>query len=107
MILEHFIDSKAQQLIKYASAYFSGQLLYNELHLFIWDTLEEWAQYSVTSCAECDDYERVFWYLIHQLEYWPEAELIHNQPLRLHIQYCLRFLQGSGIAPANCIGIRP
>ncbi|WP_445426250.1 MULTISPECIES: hypothetical protein [unclassified Alishewanella] len=39
----HFTDEKSRQLVFYASRFLRGQLPHHELHLFIWDTLEEWA----------------------------------------------------------------
>jgi hypothetical protein len=106
-MLEHFIEIKSQQLIYYVSGYFSGRLAYRELHLFIWDTLEEWAQYKLSYSYECSGQERVFWHLLHQLEYWPECYLQHDLQLRCNIKDCLSYLKGYGMAPANCIGIRP
>ncbi|CAM3770023.1 hypothetical protein [Rheinheimera salexigens] len=106
-MFEHFIDIKSQQLIYYISGYFSGRLAYSELHLFIWDTLEEWAQHKLNYPLECSAQERVFWHLLHQLEFWPEPYLQYDLQLRQSIQDCLRYLKGYGIAPKNCVGIRP
>ena len=106
-MLTPFIEIKSQQLIYYVSRYFRGRLPYCELHLFIWDTLEEWGQHKPIYPEECSSQERVFWHLLHQLEYWPEQNLQHDQHLRKNIQHCLCYLKGYGIAPANCVGIRP
>lgn len=102
-----FIEQKSQQLIFYISRYLRGRLPHSELHLFVWDTLEEWAQLNHTFKAPYTDKERVFWHLIHQLEYWPDSTLRENKRLRRSIQDCICFLKGHGFLPANCIGIRP
>lgn len=106
-MLNPFIEKKSQQLINYVSGYFYGRIPYSELHIFIWDTLEEWAHYKQHYPLECSGQEQVFWHLLHQLEYWPEPYLLHDQQLRTNIQDCLSYLKGYGLAPANCVGIRP
>ncbi|SEH92783.1 hypothetical protein SAMN05660691_02220 [Rheinheimera pacifica] len=106
-MLNHFIDLKSQQLIFYISRYFRGRLPHSELHLFIWDTLEEWAQLSAPLQQPCSSRERVFWHLIHQLEFWPDSILQQDKLLRRNIQDCLCYLKGYGVAPPDCVGIRP
>lgn len=102
-----FIEQKSQQLIFYISRYFRGKLPHSELHLFIWDTLEEWALLSKASRAPFTHRECVFWHLIHQLEYWPDDVLREDKQLRRKIQDCICYLKGHGIAPVDCIGVRP
>jgi len=75
--------------------------------LFVWDTLEEWAQLSKASHLPYTHHERVFWHLIHQLEFWPDATLRENKKLRRNIQDCICYLKGRGMAPIDCIGVRP
>lgn len=104
---EQFIEHKSQQLVFYISRYLRGRLPHSELHLFVWDTLEEWAQLHITPLQPCSRREQVFWHLIHQLEYWPEQQLRQDKKLRRSIQDCICYLKGLGIAPANCVGIRP
>ena len=103
----NFIELKSQQLIFYISRYFRGRLTHSELHLFIWDTLEEWAQVNVTPQQPYSAKERVFWHLIHQLEFWPDNTLKQDKRLRRNIQDCLCYLKGYGIAPPDCVGVRP
>lgn len=102
----NFIEQKSQQLVFYASGFLQGQLPHNELHLFIWDTLEEWAAIKETMAPPLYQ-ESVFWYLVHQLEYWPEQQLRHNKKLKRDLEHCLRFLSGKGQRPLNCVGLRP
>lgn len=104
---KNFIDEKSRQLVFYASRFLRGQLPHNELHLFIWDTLEEWAALSNRPLSPPAYQERVFWHLLHQLEYWPEQQLLHNKKLKRNLQLCLGFLAGKGLRPQNCVGLRP
>jgi len=102
-----FIDEKSQQLVFYASRFLRGQLPHRELHLFIWDTLEEWAALSHKPATPPSYSEKVFWHLLHQLEYWPEQQLRQNKKLKRNLQHCLGFLAGKGHCPQNCVGLRP
>ena len=104
---DQFIDLKSQQLIFYISRYLRGRLPHSELHVFVWDTLEEWGQLRIQSNQPYSHRERVFWHLIHQLEFWPASVLKHDKYLRRNIQDCLCYLKGYGKAPADCVGIRP
>lgn len=104
---ERFIELKSQQLVYYVSRFLRGRLAHRELHLFIWDTLEEWSQFQLLAGAPDSLRERVFWHLMHQLEYWPADSLQHNRQLRRSIQDCLSFLRGKGHCPLDCIGVRP
>ncbi|MBU1309171.1 hypothetical protein MN202_02490 [Rheinheimera muenzenbergensis] len=104
---DSFIEHKSQQLIFYISRYFRGRLPHSELHLFVWDTLEEWAQLTAELQLPYNHKERVFWHLIHQLEYWPDQALRENKKLRRNIQDCICFLKGRGVAPSDCVGVRP
>lgn len=103
----YFIEQKSQQLVFYASRFLRGQLPHHELHLFIWDTLEEWATLSGRPLEPPAYQEKVFWHLLHQLEYWPEQQLLQNRKLKRNLQSCLRFLAGKGLRPENCVGLRP
>lgn len=102
-----FIEEKSRQLVFYASRFLRGQLPHNELHLFIWDTLEEWAALCGEPLTPPSYQERVFWHLLHQLEYWPEQQLLQDKHLKRNLQLCLGFLAGKGLRPHNCIGVRP
>ncbi|HBN87790.1 MAG: hypothetical protein ACI832_000418 [Rheinheimera aquimaris] len=104
---DQFIEQKSQQLIFYISRYLRGRLPHSELHLFVWDTLEEWAHFNHTVHLPYTNRERVFWHLIHQLECWPDATLRESKTLRRNIQDCICYLKGRGIAPLDCVGVRP
>ena len=104
---ECFIELKSQQLIFYISRYLRGRMPHSELHLFVWDTLEEWAQLNTSLQQPFSHPERVFWHLIHQLEYWPDLALRQDKTLRRNIQDCICFLKGRGVVPADCVGVRP
>jgi len=104
---DQFIEQKSQQLIFYISRYFRGRLPHSELHLFVWDTLEEWAQLKSDWSEPYSHKETVFWHLIHQLECWPDLTLREDKKLRRNIQDCICYLKGRGIAPPDCVGVRP
>lgn len=101
-----FINQKASQLVFYTSHFLAGHLAHHELHLFIWDTLEEWATLAETQPPP-DEQEQVFWFLLFQLEYWPAEQLRSNRQIKAKLHRCLRFLSGSGHYPAGCLGVRP
>lgn len=102
-----FIEDKSAQLVFYASRFLRGQLPETELHLFIWDTLEEWAALAEPPCHPPNYHERVFWYLLYQLEYWPGQRLRADRQLKRRLQLCLGYLAGKGRRPVDCIGLRP
>ncbi|WP_372627082.1 hypothetical protein [Arsukibacterium sp.] len=104
---ERFIELKSQQLVYYVSRFLRGRLAHSELHLFIWDTLEEWSQLDLLAGTPGSMRERAFWHLMHQLEYWPAHSLQHNRQLRRRIQDCMCFLRGKGQCPLDCVGVRP
>lgn len=106
-MLEPFIEQKSRQLIFYLSRFLRGRLPHSELHLFVWDTLEEWSQLRVRSWRPETLREQVFWHLLYQIEYWSEPELKQNSDVRRDLQYCLSFLHGYGQLPCYCVGVRP
>jgi hypothetical protein len=101
-----FIDQKAKQLAFYLSAFWRGELSHAELQLFFWDTLEEWAQVEDRT-EPYSQKERVFWHVLHQLHYWPEPKLAHDTILHDELSNCLHYLEGRGLCPFDCVGIRP
>ncbi len=102
-----FVNSKANQLAFYIRAYLSHQIPYTEIDLYLWDTLEEWAQVRITKEEPYTTKERVFWYLLHQVSFWSENMLENNQYIRKELTCCVNFLEGVGRYPSYCIGIRP
>jgi len=101
-----FIDSKAPQLAQYGRAFLSDQLEYREIQLYLWDTLEEWQQLNPQGEAQ-SDVERVFWYLMHSFDRWPDWVIRGNQFLRRQIQDCCEYLSIGGQLPSGCHGVRP
>lgn len=106
-MLESFIDNKSQQLIYFVSRFLRGQLPHRELHLFVWDTLEEWAQLKISRHIPATFREQVFWHVLYQLEFWSEQDLRHDRILRRQLQRCLGYLRGKTRLPQDCVGIRP
>ncbi|GAA6182844.1 MULTISPECIES: hypothetical protein [Alteromonadaceae] len=107
MNIENFINNKAGQLAFFVRGYWSYKIPYIELDLYFWDTLEEWAHVKKRVDEPYSQKERVFWHLLHQLNYWPEQKLLHDQYLRSELETCLNYLEGEGQYPLDCIGIRP
>ena len=106
-MLELFIDQKSQQLIYFVSRFLRGQIPHQELHLFIWDTLEEWAQLQISHHTPANFREQVFWHVLYQLEYWSEQELLRDKILRKKLHNCLGYLRGKVCLPLDCVGVRP
>lgn len=101
-----FITQKTQQLVFYTSHYLAGKLSQAELHIFIWDTLEEWST-TADRQLPLEVKEQVFWYLLFQLEYWPVEQVLNDNDIKSQLQRCITFLTGTGQYPADCLGVRP
>ncbi len=103
-MLELFFSEKSQQLVFYVSRYLRGQLPHREIHLFIWDTLEEWAQFQILNHTPANRQEQVFWHLLHQLEYWSETEF-KTRPAagQKDCNTVSVLLQGKAEIPFECI----
>ncbi|AYV14789.1 MULTISPECIES: hypothetical protein [Shewanella] len=106
MTPEEFIDVKAPQLAHYGKAFLSDKLEFNEVRLYLWDTLEEWHQLNLQGEAQTD-VERVFWHLLYAFDKWPDWVLRGNQFLRQQLDDCCEYLFGGGPIPEGCIGVRP
>ncbi|WP_408609409.1 hypothetical protein [Alteromonas pelagimontana] len=102
-----FIDTKSKQLCYYLHAFWDEKLAFREIEIFFWDTLEEWSQVEYNLTLPYTQQERVFWHLLHQLHYWPEEKLRSDTFLVEELTNCISFLEGKGICPFDCIGIRP
>lgn len=107
MYISQFIEEKSGQLCFYLRAYWQGTLDYQELNYFFWDTLEEWSLYRCEGTEPYSHRERVFWYLLHQIHYWRDEQLMHDSILRDELVQCVAFLEGESVYPMDCIGIRP
>ncbi|AAN56793.1 hypothetical protein HRJ35_20390 [Shewanella oneidensis MR-1] len=106
MTIEEFIDNKAPQLAVYGKAFLSDELDFQEVQLYLWDTLEEWQQLIPTSEAQTET-ETVFWHLLHSFNKWPDWMIRGNQYLYQQLHACCDFLSLGGQMPSGCIGIRP
>ncbi len=106
-MVELFIAQKSQQLVYYVARYLRGQLPQSELHLFIWDTLEEWSQLRLKVQVPPSFQEQVFWHVVHELECWPADQLRRDKNLKRQLQQCLGYLQGKTPIPTDCVGVRP
>lgn len=106
-MLDTFLEQKSKQLVFFLSRYLRGQLPHRELHLFVWDTLEEWAQLHISNKVPQSFREMVFWHLIYQLELCTEAELKSSRRLRRELYQCMGYLLGKTQGPAAFVGVRP
>ncbi|MCE9686314.1 hypothetical protein LZP73_08830 [Shewanella sp. AS16] len=106
MTTAEFIDTKAPQLAFYGKAFLSEQLEFQEVQLYLWDTLEEWQNLNPQGDA-LTDMEKVFWHLLHSFDKWPDWVLRGNQHLSKQLHDCCDYLSLGGQLPAGCIGNRP
>ncbi|WP_133408073.1 hypothetical protein [Parashewanella tropica] len=106
MTTQDFIDEKAPQLAHYGKAFLSQQIDYNEVQLYLWDTLEEWQRLEVLGDTQTDT-ETVFWHLLHSFSKWPAWAIRGNHVLRQQISDCCDFLVGDGAVPQGIVGARP
>ena len=106
-MLDAFLEHKSKQLAYYLARYLRGQLPQQEMHLFVWDTLEEWAQLQVSQNIPQSFREMVFWHLLYQLELCSLQELRQDRRQRRDLQRCMAFLLGKSEVPADFVGIRP
>ena len=106
-MLDIFLEHKSQQLVFYLARYLRGQLPHREMHLFIWDTLEEWAQLNINSSTPQSFREMVFWHLLYEFELYSEIELKTDRHLRRQLHQCMGYLLGKTQVPADFIGVRP
>jgi hypothetical protein len=105
--VESFIDLKSNQLAYYVRAFWDDRIPYSEMNLYFWDTMEEWVQIETSSHEPGSQKERVFWHLLHQLHFWPEAKLKDDPYLRSELLTCVEFLEGAQVCPLDCVGVRP
>ncbi|MBV7315911.1 hypothetical protein [Shewanella sp. NIFS-20-20] len=106
MTREEFIDNKAPQLAFYTNAYLTDQIAFDEIQLYLWDTLEEWQQGDYQGEAQ-SDIEQAFWHLLHNFDKWPDWVLRGNRFLRQQIQQYSDYLSIGGQKPSSCVGVCP
>ncbi|GAC26574.1 MAG: hypothetical protein CL579_12815 [Alteromonadaceae bacterium] len=71
--------------------------------------MEEWSQVSHLADHPCSQQERVFWYVLHQLHFWPEKTLREDSNLRNDLDLCVNFLESEDEYPFpyEYLGSRP
>ncbi len=69
--------------------------------------MEEWNHIKFDASAPYSHKERVFWHLLHQIHFWPEAKLLTDKYLRSELETCMGYLEGEGQIPLDCVGVRP
>jgi hypothetical protein len=107
--VQGFVNIKTQQLAYFVRGFWNERILYHELDLYFWDTLEEWSQVSQGKNQPCSQRERVFWYLLHQLHFWPENSLLNDPEVRCDLNSCVTYLERRQAypLPQNYVGARP
>ena len=93
MEAKKFIDEKSDVLAKYLDYFLMRKLSYSQLNIF---------DESTDSCKE-----QVLWFLLFELKNWSSQQIFANRILRQKLHTGALFLQGQGVKPYNCIGIRP
>jgi len=107
LLVQHFIDRKAQQLTFYMRSYWRHELPYSELECFLWDTFEEWSQIKNQRSQAYSHKERIFWHVLYQTHYWKEPLIRCDESIKTQLSMCILFLEGQGFCPLDVVGIRP
>lgn len=107
LLVQHFIDRKAEQLAFYIRSYWQDELPYKELECFLWDTFEEWSQVKNQQNQPYSHKERIFWHVLHQAHYWDEPLIRNDEYIKTQLSMCILFLEGQGLCPLDVVGIRP
>ena len=104
--ISDFIEQKAKAACFYIDGMLKQTVPFEEVSIFIWDTLEEWFHIK-TSDQPLSHQEQVLWHLFHLLERWPESALRGNLFLRKQLSDGICFLRAQGPMVLNCAGVRP
>lgn len=107
MEAKKFIDEKSDVLAKYLDFFLMRKLSYSQLNNFLWETLREWDDLAIFDESTDSCKEQVFWFLLFELKSWSSQQIFANRILRQKLHTGALFLQGQGVKPYNCIGIRP
>lgn len=101
-----FIEQKANAVCFYIDGMLQRKIPFEEVSIFIWDTLEEWWTIKPDQ-HQVSDKEKVLWHLFHLLKRWPEQALRANYFLRNQLSDGVNYLQARGPMLMECSGIRP
>lgn len=104
--LNNFIEQKAQATCFYIDGMLQRSIPFEEVSIFIWDTLEEWFHIK-SDQHPISEQEQVLWHLFHLLERWPEAALRGNHFLRKQLGDGVNFLKAKGPMLLDVSGVRP
>lgn len=107
MLVQNFIDNKAEQLVFYLRSFWQDKLPYAELECFLWDTFEEWSLVKNQQSQPYSHKERIFWHVLHQAHYWEEPLIRNDDCIKEQLSMCVLFLEGQGLCPLDVVGIRP
>jgi hypothetical protein len=107
--VQWFLNIKTLQLAYFLRAFWNKRILYQELDLYFWDTMEEWSQVNQGKNQPCSQQERVFWYVLHQLHFWSEHNLQNDPVLRSDLDLCVTYLECQKKYPfsPDYVGARP
>lgn len=105
---EIFVKNKARQLVYVVNQLINQAIKYEEVHLILWDILEEWAALNKNNEQKVSDFESVFWYLFFIIQFEDEKDLTQNKQVHSKIIQCCNYLSApTSTVPQGCIGIRP
>lgn len=91
--VQRFLNIKTPQLAYFVRAFWNNRILYQELESYFWDTMEEWSQVSQGINQPCSPRERVFWYVLHQMHFWPAHSLLNDPIVRCDLNSCVTYLE--------------
>jgi hypothetical protein len=107
MDAEKFIDGKSTSLSHYLNLFLLQEINYRQLSQFLWETLQEWQQLAINDETIASCKEEVFWHLFFELDHPSSQQLPGNLSKIQLLSRSALFLQGQGLKPYGCIGIRP
>jgi len=107
MLEGNFITIKSELLIIHIHQFMNNKLSYNILTDYIWEILQDWQRLNVVDNKISSQKEKVFWYLVFELQLQDEISLLHDEDLNSRLQLCMAFLKGQVDMPTDCVGIRP
>ena len=107
MSVETFVKEKSSQLSRYIHSYWEGDIVFNELQKFTWDTLEEWTLEPGKHTVNYSTQERLFWHILYFVQFQTEKSLKPSSLVAEELEFLLYFLDSNEPCPLDIIGHRP
>jgi len=100
------ISNKQQELIAILSDFLTGTGSVNELNRFVWEVIGYFSSHPSDIGQAGKDSEKVFWYVIWQLQHLALEDTIEEN-MRRELLSSLQYLKGEKELPINYVGTRP